>query len=294
MSARERRSAGPSNVFQLEMTDSLGNKRALALKLGLTLLMSLPFVLFALPPEAKVAGLIALLTFTSFFGATVGIARRRSDGRLGRLRNLPIGGFSIGTDLVLSSSAMDMLQMGMVLALYAWANGLPPSPALLLEIAAPLVQAVTLFNAAGLLVGLLLRDNKEAHLAGALCVVLPEPEGPNSALTPNAMLSLSIWMDAPPRELDFPISSCLPLAAWPLIMMFASRACDCTSHYGAGDPPESGFPFGASPAGSREGLIARSGPPRPHVIGRHGRRADPAIRRLASRFRKEVETPWIR
>ncbi|HCM26732.1 MAG TPA: hypothetical protein DIC34_09345 [Treponema sp.] len=172
MSARERRSAGPSNVFQLEMTDSLGNKRALALKLGLTLLMSLPFVLFALPPEAKVAGLIALLTFTSFFGATVGIARRRSDGRLGRLRNLPIGGFSIGTDLVLSSSAMDMLQMGMVLALYAWANGLPPSPALLLEIAAPLVQAVTLFNAAGLLVGLLLRDNKEAHLAGALCVGL--------------------------------------------------------------------------------------------------------------------------
>jgi ABC-type multidrug transport system permease subunit len=162
----------PANVFQLELAELLKSRRTLALKLGVTVLLGLPFVLFNMPLAAKTAGIIGLLIFTSFFGAAVALARRRADGRFRALLLLPVSRPALFLDMLLSATVLDMVQIGVVLALFAGLNGPKLSLPVLFNGLARLAQAVLLLNTLGLALGLSLRRNPEVHLAGALCTAV--------------------------------------------------------------------------------------------------------------------------
>ena len=160
----------PSNLFQLEVAASLAGVRALAIKIGFTLLLGFPFVVVAMPSRVKVSGLMMLLLFTSFFGAAVSIVRRRTDGRLGKLQLLPPPRWLRSLDLVLASAVVDLVQMGVVLVLYLVFNARGGWTNLLLRILALFVAGDLLLNLLGLSLGLALKSNAEVHLSAALSV----------------------------------------------------------------------------------------------------------------------------
>ncbi len=174
-----------ANVFQLEMASTLADRRTLVMRLALPLLLSLPFVLIvasdggegapalAMPAQAKVAGLVMLLLFLTFFGAAVGIVRRRSEGQMERLRLLPLRRWVVMLDLLLAGAAVDLIQAASVLGLYLLVNahgGLSAASALL--VAGLLCAAVMLLNLLGMLLAGVMRSNPEVHLLGALAVGL--------------------------------------------------------------------------------------------------------------------------
>ncbi len=160
----------PANVFQLEIASALAGRRTLLMRLGLPCLLALPFVLFAMPVRARVAGLVMLVVFVSFFGAAVGQVRRRNDGHLTRLRLLPIPPWLVWCDQLLASAAADFAQMAPPLLLFVIVNGRTFSPWPLLGAAGLFCAAVLLLNGLGMLLALAMKSNPEVHLAGALAV----------------------------------------------------------------------------------------------------------------------------
>lgn len=175
----------PANLFQLELSSLIAGTRGLLLKLGVSLLLGLPFLLFDMPSAVRLAGLTAILTFTSFFGAAVGVVRRRSEGQLQRLALLPVRRSVVLLDLLLSFAALDAAQLGILLTLFLLIHAQGPTLAGVLLAAVRLLQAVILLNVLGMALGLALRSNPEVHLFGALAAA--------------ALLALSGQIPAPGR-----------------------------------------------------------------------------------------------
>ena len=184
----------PANLFQVEMAVLAAGTRGLLTKLGLSLLLGLPFVLFAMPLRVRLAGLAAILTFTSFFGAAVGIVRRRTEGQLQRLALLPVRPSAVLLDLLLSFAVLDAAQLGLLLALFLAIHAQDPTALGVVLAAGRMLQAVILLNALGLALGLSLRSNPEVHLFGALAAgvllalsgQIPVPEKIRPLLEPIA------------------------------------------------------------------------------------------------------------
>ncbi len=162
----------PGNVFQLEIASAVANRRALTMRLAMPLLLALPFVFVAMPPRAKAAGLVMLLLFLAFFGAAVGMTRRRMEGHWERLRLLPLPRGLVLADLVLAGAAVDLLQAIGVFGLYILVNAPAPTGGGLVRIAALLCATALLLNALGMLLATVVRSNAEVHLVGALAVGL--------------------------------------------------------------------------------------------------------------------------
>ncbi|MBM4033321.1 MAG: hypothetical protein FJ291_16280 [Planctomycetes bacterium] len=160
----------PSNVLQLELAAAFASRRALALRVGVALLLGLPFAVAEMPLRARVAGLTVLTVFVSFFGAAVGAVRRRADGQTMRLALLPIPRAVVASDLLLAGSVVDLVQVGPVVALFGAVNGRGPAVGAVLGVAAALAFAVLLLNALGMLLAGAARSNAEVHLAAALGV----------------------------------------------------------------------------------------------------------------------------
>jgi len=162
----------PENVFQLDMAAAMANRRALAMRLAMPLLLALPFVFVVMPPRAKAAGLVMLLLFLTFFGAAVGMTRRRMEGHWERLRLLPLPRPLVLADLLLAGAAVDLLQAVGVFGLYILVNAPAPTCGGLIRIAALLCATALLLNALGMLLAMAVRSNAEVHLIGALAVGL--------------------------------------------------------------------------------------------------------------------------
>lgn len=162
----------PENVFQLELAAALSNRRRLLMRLGLPLLLGLPFVLAAMPAAVRAGGLVMLVLFIGFFGAAVSAVRRRTEGLETRLRVLPVSTRTVRFDLILAGSLVDVLQTAPLLVLFALVNAAQSEPGALLVAAGLLVWVVLALNLLGLLLAALMRSNPEVHLAGALAVGL--------------------------------------------------------------------------------------------------------------------------
>ncbi|MBN1291266.1 MAG: ABC transporter permease [Candidatus Latescibacteria bacterium] len=158
----------PSNVFQLEMKTLFSGKRNLALKIGLTLLLGFPFVMVAMPLTVKVSGLMMLVLFTGFFGAAVTLVRRRTDGHTARLKLLPVPQWIILVDFVLSGALIDMLQTGIILALFVIVNGQGITGSTFIYAAGLFCITVVMLNIFGIVLGFVMESNPEVHLAAAL------------------------------------------------------------------------------------------------------------------------------
>ena len=80
----------PGNVFCLQLADAFGDRRRIALRISVTALLATPFIFVNMPIRAQAAGIVMVIMFTSFFGASVSYARLRTDLRLERLTLLPM------------------------------------------------------------------------------------------------------------------------------------------------------------------------------------------------------------
>lgn len=193
----------PSNVFEVELASSFATRRAIVLRLGLPLLLGLPFVLFEMPAEAKAAGITMLLLFLTFLGASVGHARREREGRLAALRLLPVPRWLGWSDLLLAGSVTDLCQMTPVIGLIVVmeGRGLGIGPAM--GLAVPLVTTVLVLNALGMLLATCFAENAEIHLLGALGTsflaflsgVFPVPGRLSALVDMSARLSPVAWFD---------------------------------------------------------------------------------------------------
>jgi len=159
-----------ANVFQLEVGAALAGGRRLVLRFGLPMLLGLPFVLAHMPAGARATGLVMLVLFTSFFGAAVAVVRRRSEGVEERLRLLPIPRGIVLGDQLLASAAVDVLQMGPVLALFVAVNGHAVGWGEAVGAAGLFAVVAVLLNLLGMLLAGRMRSNPEVHLTGALAV----------------------------------------------------------------------------------------------------------------------------
>lgn len=163
---------GPANTFQMECADILGNPRKMVLKVVFTLLLGLPFVLADMPGRVRLAGVGFLILFSSFFGASVGMVRKKTAGLTLRLALLPIPGIVWLSDFVLAGSLMDFFQSGTILALYLLIHGQAVTVGAVLFAASLFAVTVLILNALGIMLGQWLSSNAEVHLAGALSTLM--------------------------------------------------------------------------------------------------------------------------
>ena len=157
----------PANIFQMELWANLTDPARLLRRLGLALLLGLPFVLVDMPPRVKASGLVMLLIFVAFFGAAVGTVRAGTEGRWNRLQLLPVPRWLTVTDLCLAHLVLDGIRMGLLLVLYLAVNrrlGLWETATVMTNLTA----AALGLGAAGLALGRLLKGNPDVHLAGGL------------------------------------------------------------------------------------------------------------------------------
>ncbi len=175
---------GPPSLFRLEVKAALAGVRAIGLRVGVTLLLGLPFVLVAVPLRIGAAGMAMLVTFTALFGAVVGGVRRREDGRREHLRLLPLPRWLVAADTILAGATVDMVQIAPLMVAFAASRAAPASWATVVGLAGALAASLLLLNALGLAVASRVRTNAEAHLYGALAVagaalfsgLVPTPE----------------------------------------------------------------------------------------------------------------------
>jgi hypothetical protein len=158
----------PGNLFRLQILATLGDRRHLILRIGISFLLAMPFIFVAMPARAKAAGIVMVILFTSFFGAAVGHARLRADMRLARLMLLPTSRAIVWLDLVLASTLSRLVPAVIVLSGFVLINGQSMVPASIINLFGLLCSSLILLTLLGMGTGSLARSNGEVHLFGAL------------------------------------------------------------------------------------------------------------------------------
>ncbi|MCF8131482.1 MAG: ABC transporter permease [Deltaproteobacteria bacterium] len=158
----------PHNVFQLETAAFLANRRGLIIRLGFTALLGLPFVVIAMPLQIRLSGLSFIIIFVTFFGAAVSSVRRKREGHYERLKVLPLPLWNIQMDMMLAGALVDFIQTGFLLVLFMVFYGTSITLGAILKISGLFILTLVLFNALGMMLACLVKNNSEVHLFGAL------------------------------------------------------------------------------------------------------------------------------
>ncbi|KPK37102.1 MAG: hypothetical protein AMJ65_15400 [Phycisphaerae bacterium SG8_4] len=156
------------NVFRLQLAAAFADTRRVVLRIGVSVLLAMPFILIDMPARAQAAGIVMVILFTGFFGAATGHTRLRSDLRLGRLMLLPRSRVIIWLDLVMASALTRLAPVAVVLAGFVIVNGQGLRPASLIGLLGLLCACLVLLTLLGMGAGRLSRSNGEVHLFGAL------------------------------------------------------------------------------------------------------------------------------
>ncbi len=162
----------PANLFQLELAVNFASVRNFIMKLGFTIVLGFPFILFSMPFRVQVAGLVMIVLFISFFGAAVAFVRRRKDGVMERLKLLPIARWKIVSDFLLSTTAADIIQLFPLILLFILVYGSGFGLGALVSVFGIFFFTVIFFNLLGVLLGWAMRRNPEVQLIGALTTAI--------------------------------------------------------------------------------------------------------------------------
>jgi len=162
----------PGNVFQLELAAALSRRRSLLMRLGVTVLFGLPFVVAPMPAGVKACGLVMVVVLTSVFGSAAHMARLRSAGHLTRLDALPLRRWVVMLDFLLAGSAVRLAPSGLILALFVLVNSRAAPAAEWAVLAGLVCGALVALNLLGMLIAATARNNAEVCLFGALAVGL--------------------------------------------------------------------------------------------------------------------------
>jgi ABC-type multidrug transport system permease subunit len=171
----------PGNLFRLQLADAFANRRRFALRVGISVLLALPFIFIAMPARAQAAGIVMVILFTSFFGTAVAHVHLRDDRRLERLTLLPTPRWALWLDLVLASVLSRFVPTAVVVAGFALVNGQSLTIGALIALAGWLCTTLLLLTLLGIAIAGRVRSNAEVHLFGALTVGILAPL---SGLTP--------------------------------------------------------------------------------------------------------------
>ena len=158
----------PGNLFCLELTGALAVSRRLVLRLGLSLLLALPFVFVGMPAQARASGIVMVILLTGLFGAAVRHARLCDDQRYERLTALPISRLMIWLDLVLASTLSRLAPTALVLTVFVIVNAQSLSVGAVIILLGLLCGSLVVVTVVGMGMATLARRNAEVHLFGAL------------------------------------------------------------------------------------------------------------------------------
>ncbi|MHC4581832.1 MAG: hypothetical protein ACYS14_10270 [Planctomycetota bacterium] len=156
------------NVFRLQLMAAFADTRRIVLRVGVCVLLAMPFIFIDMPARAQAAGIVMVILFSGFFGAATGHTRLRCDSRLARLALLPISRVAFWLDLVLASALTRLVPVVVVLAGFVIVNGRGATPAALTSLLGLLLCSLILVTLLGMGTGRLARSNGEVHLFGAL------------------------------------------------------------------------------------------------------------------------------
>jgi hypothetical protein len=162
----------PGNLFRLELAAAFADRRRIALRISVSALLALPFILVDMSARAQAAGIVIVILFTSFFGAAVGHAKLRADLRFDRLTLLPIRRSLLWLDLVLASALARLVPTTVVLAGYVLINGKNLTSRAVVVLFGLFCGSVILLTLLGIGIGRIARSNGEVHLFGALAAVI--------------------------------------------------------------------------------------------------------------------------
>lgn len=163
----------PGNIFLLQLVADLGDRRRVFLRIAVSVLLAMPFILIGMPAHAQATGIVMVILFTGFFGTAVAHARLRADLRFSRLKMLPISLCEIWLDLILSSVLVRLVPIMVVLFGFIIVNGHGVTILSVVAILGLLCISLMLLTILGMGIGRLARSNGEVHLFGALvCVVV--------------------------------------------------------------------------------------------------------------------------
>jgi hypothetical protein len=162
----------PASILQAEIMAAFKPGRKALLRMGLTLLLGLPFVLIDMPPKVKGGGLTMLILFHGFFGAAVGWVRARAEGRLTWQALWPGAAWQRARQRILAGAWVDFVQSLPLLILFVLINA--PSAGLngLCMLFIWYAASLLVLNLLGAGLGRLAGSNAEVHLFGALGVCI--------------------------------------------------------------------------------------------------------------------------
>jgi hypothetical protein len=162
----------PGNLFRLELAAAFADRRRIALRVSVSILLGLPFILVDMSTNVKAAGIVMVILFTSFFGAAVGHAKLRADLRFDRLIFLPARRSLLWLDLVLSSVLARLVPTTVVLTGYILINGQSLTARAVVVLFGLFCGSLVLLTLLGIAIGRIARNNGEVHLFGALATVI--------------------------------------------------------------------------------------------------------------------------
>ena len=163
----------PDNLFQLQLMTAFRDRRQIIVRLAVSVLLALPFILAEMPAAVQAGGIVIVIVFTGFFGAAVSRAQLRADARLARLRLLPVWRISLWLDLMLATMLTRLAPAIVIVGGFILVQGRHATPSMLLLTLDRLCRVLLLVAILGMTVGRLARNNAEVHLFGALtCGVL--------------------------------------------------------------------------------------------------------------------------
>ena len=192
----------PNNIFQLELASVFATPRSILIRLGYAYVLGLPFALISMPIRVRVIGIVLLVLFTSFYGASTTIVARKSDGILARLGLLPIHKTALYGDILLSGSVVDLLQAGVVIVLLLIVNGSGINGRLIIVVAGSFLISVLLLNILGMFLGAISKNSQEVHITGSLGLavigffsgIYPVPGRLEGIITVTSFLSPLRWL----------------------------------------------------------------------------------------------------
>ena len=158
----------PLNLFRLQLMESVAKPARSVVRLGVTVLLALPFIFVNMPASVKASGLVMVILFTTFFGTAIAHTRLCEDGRFTRLRMLPKSPLVLWLDLVLASAINRIVPAALLLAGFIFINCPGISIASMIYIASLLSTVVVLLVSLATLIGHIARSNGQVHLLGAL------------------------------------------------------------------------------------------------------------------------------
>lgn len=170
------------NIFRLQLACAFADPRRIILRIGVSTLLAMPFILVKMPARAQAAGIVMVILFTGFFGAAVGHARLRADLRFARLTLLPTSRGILWLDLLVASALTRLAPVLVVLGAFVMVNGREVTLAHLIGLLGLLCACLLLLTLLGMGTGVISRSNGEVHLFGALvCGVLAFASGITAA-----------------------------------------------------------------------------------------------------------------